>query len=295
MFFENAFLILCTLGFLIRYRNVSKPAFVWVMWAFFIVYDLAYLSRTIFYKVSKEANVDGETMDPLTLSYYESVNVSFVAQMGGHWVFAIQYAEVVLKLPLLVFPETSEDIQSKMNKIEHTIWTLNCVFVALVLIYTIIFQLKLFGVVESDSLRTVVFYMGPIVTLVPTGLLLVAVLKVRCMVGKLRNKAIFEKERLIMLHTVLFSLYFLVYATVNIVSDQKITSTDYTRQCKQLYLQISAFILISILNMCIFTLITYMSVQFCKPLDGQWQQFLLGYREKSLDTFLKEKSRTSTD
>ena len=32
-----------------------------------------------------------------------------------------------------------------------------------------------------------------------------------------------------------------------------------------------------------------MSVQFCQPLNGQWQQFLLGYREKSLKAHLRER------
>ena len=48
-------------------------------------------------------------------------------------------------------------------------------------------------------------------------------------------------------------------------------------------------------NTCIFVLIMYMSVQFCKPIDGQWQQFLLGYREKSLNTYLREQSVMDTD
>ena len=48
-------------------------------------------------------------------------------------------------------------------------------------------------------------------TLAPTVLLLLAVIKVQCMVSKLRNKAIFQKEKVIMLHTVLFSLYFIFF------------------------------------------------------------------------------------
>ena len=38
-----------------------------------------------------------------------------------------------------------------------------------------------------------------------------------------------------------------------------------------------------------------MSVQFCKPLDGKWQQFLLGYREKSLEAHLREQAGMVTD
>lgn len=49
-----------------------------------------------------------------------------------------------------------------------------------------------------------------------------------------------------------------------------------------------------IINICIAILITFMSIQFCKPLDGQWQQFLLGYRAKSLTAYLRERY-ASTD
>ena len=53
-------------------------------------------------------------------------------------------------------------------------------------------------------------------TLAPTVLLLLAVIKVQCMVSKLRNKAIFQKEKVIMLHTVLFSLYFIFYTLFSV-------------------------------------------------------------------------------
>ena len=54
--------------------------------------------------------------------------------MGAHWIFAIKYAEVVLNLPLLVFPEKVGDIKAKLKKISCKVWTLNCFFVLLVLI-----------------------------------------------------------------------------------------------------------------------------------------------------------------
>lgn len=41
----------------------------------------------------------------------------------------------------------------------------------------------------------------------------------------------------------------------------------------------------------ILVLYAYMTVQFCNPLDGKWQQFLVGYREKSLDAYLCRASR----
>ena len=59
-------------------------------------------------------------------------------------------------------------------------------------------------------------------TLAPTVLLLLAVIKVQCMVSKLRNKAIFQKEKVIMLHTVLFSLYFIFFTLQTVFYDDEL-------------------------------------------------------------------------
>lgn len=123
-----------------------------------------------------------------------------------------------------------------------------------------------------------------------------AVISVRCMVRKLRNKAILQKERIILLHTALFSLYFIVYA-IDLIAENVMGASpeDSSRYCKALIVEIASLMSLSILNMSIYVLITYMSVQFCKPLNGQWQKFLLGYLEKSLNTYLREQCTNSTD
>ena len=72
--------------------------------------------------------------------YNELLNVYLVTLMSGHWVFGIKYAEVVLKLPMLVFPEEVVDIKSKMNKISCVVWTLNGFFGVLIFTYTILLQ-----------------------------------------------------------------------------------------------------------------------------------------------------------
>ena len=45
----------------------------------------------------------------------------------------------------------------------------------------------------------------------------------------------------------------------------------------------------------VFILVTYMSGQFSKPIGSNWQQFLLGYRDKSLDAFLNQVSRPRSE
>ena len=63
--------------------------------------------------------------------------------------------------------------------------------------------------------------------LTPTVLLLVAVIKIRCMVSQLRNKSFLQKEKLILLHTILFSLYVTVFTSALIASHLTVSGEDF--------------------------------------------------------------------
>ena len=56
-----------------------------------------------------------------------------------------------------------------------------------------------------------------VMTLAPNILLLAAVIRVRCMAQKLHNKAILQKEKVIMIHTVLFSLCICIFTRKRIL------------------------------------------------------------------------------
>ena len=72
--------------------------------------------------------------------YDEFLNVYLVTLMSGHWVFSIKYAEVVLKLPLLIFPEKVSEINAKIKKISYVVCMLNGFFGALCFTYTVLLQ-----------------------------------------------------------------------------------------------------------------------------------------------------------
>lgn len=141
-FVESATAIVCAVFFFVRYRSLHKPAFVLFMWLLFIVSQVAFCIITILLRVQGEAKSTGdvEKSDRIRPYLSESLCLYQVTLMGGHWVFAIKYAEVVLKLPLIVFPEMPENanIEAKLNKIQCVVWTLNGLFIALVVTYTII-------------------------------------------------------------------------------------------------------------------------------------------------------------
>ena len=145
---ELAVVIVCAIVLFGYYRKLTKPTFVWVMWGLFIVSQVAYLTMAILYNKLEKADdaVDIETYDRLGRFHNEAVTIYTATLMSGHWVFGIKYAEVVLKLPLIVFPESVRDIQTKLKKISCAIWTLNGINAALICIYILLWQLIIFGV-----------------------------------------------------------------------------------------------------------------------------------------------------
>ena len=73
-----------------------------------------------------------------------------------------------------------------------------------------------------------------------------------------------------MLHTVLFSLFLVFYSVAVIGTRLENEKKKISTQCKGLIIDYSTGICLQILNSAIYVLICYISVQFCKPLDGQW-------------------------
>ena len=145
--------------------------------------------------------------------YNELLNVYLVTLMSGHWVFGIKYAEVVLKLPMLVFPEEVVDIKSKMNKISCVVWTLNGFFGVLIFTYTILLQFYNYDDWKHQNQMVLLNGIAVAISLAPTVLLLASVIMVRCTVRKMSNRALFQKEKVILLHTIIFSLFSIFYIT----------------------------------------------------------------------------------
>lgn len=272
-YLESAIAVICTIVFFGCYHRLKKPGFVMLMWALLITSQVAFFVVTGIMRMKRDAKQDGDLAKRDRLQPYlsESLNVYQVALMSGHWVFAVKYAEVVLKLPLLVFAETAGDIQAALKKIQFVIWILNAFFGAIVVTYTVTLQVYVFKE-EADGDASWLNRLGTLMTIAPIVLLLVAVARVRCMVKKLRNKAIFQKEKLILVHAVLFTLYFIfqtiAWASVSFAVNMKGSMPTI---CKEAVTGLLSDIGLSVINSCVFILITYMSVQFCRPLDGQWQ------------------------
>ena len=218
---QAAVMVVCVSILFGCYHKLRKPMFVWVIWALLVVSELAVVAGKVLYMVQLE-----ETSDRLSDIHDEEMTLYIATAMSGQWVFGIKYAEVVLKLPLLVFPEKVSDIQRELKKISWAVWTLNGSFAALVIIYTLLLQLRIFGVLDGDNSLAWINHLNIVMYILPTVLLLMAVIKVRCMASQLRNKAIFQKEKLILLHTILFTLFVTIY-TAGLISKNVAMSAEY--------------------------------------------------------------------
>ena len=128
-------MFLCAIVLFGWYRRLRKPTFVWVMWAFFVISEAAMFTDTILYhELTVAKPKDKEKIKRLTEYYDDLFFISTVTLMSGHWVFGIKYAEVVPKLPLLLFPDKAVDIKARLKKITIILWALNSIFAALVLV-----------------------------------------------------------------------------------------------------------------------------------------------------------------
>ena len=150
--FESAALIICALSFFICYRKMKKPTFVILMWCLFMISEVANIVTDVLLRVQTEAYATGDQdkSDRIVPYFNELTNIQSSTFMTGHWIFAIKYAEVVLKLPLLVFRVEAEDIKAKFDRISCLVRILNGFFAAVVLTETLLLQLLIFKVWRGD-------------------------------------------------------------------------------------------------------------------------------------------------
>ena len=123
------------------------------MWCLFVISQVAYITMDVLIRVQNEALDAGDLQKyNRTLPYFNELNSVYLSTlMTVHWIFAIKYAEVVLKLPLLVFRVDAEDIKAKFDRISFFVWILNGFFAVVVLTETILLQLYTFRVWNGEK------------------------------------------------------------------------------------------------------------------------------------------------
>ena len=117
----------------------------------------------------------------------------------------------------------------------------------------------------------------------PAIVLVISVLLFRCRFNGKQSKKVFAREKVIVVHVVLFLSFVITYASFHILSSYYIKSPFGSMQECRLFVSSSYFQCFYITaNVSTLILFIYMSVMFSRPLNGYWKEFLLSYREQTL-------------
>ena len=190
------------------------------MWVLFIVSTVSEIAERIVYRpLSKVKHTRQETLKHMIAW------CAFITQLSpsnqSHWWVVTGSSESNTLKWCSSYPWLSSlrrSVTSKLNSRKYlvAVWTLNGLFAAVIFIYSFLCLFYFVGIWDGENTSNWIHRVGIVMYLSPTVLLLAAVIKVRCMVSQLRNKAIFQKEKIIILHTVLFSLYIGLLAVARI-------------------------------------------------------------------------------
>ena len=124
----------------------------------------------------------------------------------------------------------------------------------------------------------------------PVILLVVTIQLFRRQFTKIHLKKFFPRERLILVHTIIFVFYGIVFAISLSLEGAYFRAGYYSLQGCRLNLSGNFFFWLSqVSNIAQTVLFIYMSIMFSKPLTGYWESFLLSYRQKSLSIIISEK------
>ena len=136
--------------------------------------------------------------------------------------------------------------------------------------YTIILQLYIFGKIGREWL-TYDNYLNSFLEFTSVFLLFAAVLRLHFVVKRLNYRAIFEKERQMLIFTVFTGLYCLSNLAYTVSSNFYDKTTELESDCRSfIYFEVLGYVFVFVKCMNI-VLYTFMSVQFSKPLSGEWQ------------------------
>ena len=219
-----------------RYRKLRKQNFVIAIWVLFGITGVVFVVNAIISikLLNAVQDHDLETARKLKPYWVETVIFYEVTSMSAHWIFAIKYIEVVLKLPLLFASDRRQDdkIEVKRKHISCTILTLNVLFCVIVIAICIVEQLFIYGTWDRDPKLDAVNFLLPSAIILPSVVLLVAVIKLHCIVSKMVSKAVFEKEKLIFVHSLVFGLFCLFSITGILCYELLNTEQKTSENCK---------------------------------------------------------------
>ena len=119
--------------------------------------------------------------------------------------------------------------------------------------------------------------------LLPAIVLIVSIVLFRCKFNSKQSKKVFAREKIIVVHVIIFLFFLGTYApSLILYSNYQASPEGSMIECR-LFVSHNYFGLFYITaNISTLILFIYMSVAFSRPLNGYWKEFLLSYRNQSL-------------
>lgn len=195
---------------------------------------------------------------------------------GVHWIFATQYLEVALLLPLLIDPGQA-DIPKKQHQVQCIIIAINVYFFAQLATYAGLLlasssyddRVSYYKIANFDAANK----------LLPVLLLISSLLFLRCRFTGERSRKAFASEKIIVVHSAIFLSFVIIYTNDLVFHSYWFSSPKESIQYCHFYLSSWYFSLLGrAVNIASLVLFIKMSVMFSRPLSGYWREFLLSYR-----------------
>jgi magnesium-transporting ATPase (P-type) len=117
----------------------------------------------------------------------------------------------------------------------------------------------------------------------PAILLIISILSIRRKFRSSRARGFYAREKIVVVHFAIFFSYLILYVVFIILFSNWLRSTEGSMDyCRFLYAEWYFNLFEIIANILTLTLFVKMSVDFSRPLNGYWKEFLLSYRKQSL-------------
>lgn len=123
----------------------------------------------------------------------------------SHWLFAVEYLQVALKFPLILFELGEEEIQSKQRRNLFILVGVNLYFYAQIIVWTTLMLIYGYGI-------GLIYNLALLNYLVPASLLILSICLLKSQIKRLNRREIMARDMLIRVHTITFVFSVLVGA-----------------------------------------------------------------------------------
>ena len=198
----------------------------------------------------------------------------------AHWIFATQYLEIVLLLPILL-DHSQADLEKKQRRVKLIMNAVNAYF--FVQLATWASFMLAYSRLKDIKSNKLVFSFDAANKLLPAILLIISILLFRFKFNSKVQQKVFAREKLVLVHLIIFVSFLIAFGSYIVLSIYSRHPPKGSVLYCRLFLSSWYFnMLKKSANIATLIFFVYMSAMFSRPLTGYWVEFLLSYRNQSL-------------